>query len=193
MSTSDHEVGEKKGRYRWVLNSAMTSQFAVGLGTGQPLLLNSKKLTGALLKQLVRGLDIPTGTLGNKLWQFIDGKLGDIGHDPQDTQALLQEAENGVLCWTTEAVLCAAWSNQEHVHCACMLIVFSPDSVFTVLVNIFMCKNSTWLTTALVEWNALLTSRGVADIVSVTLPQKTLQLLFPPDRGLLKMTHRYTN
>ena len=40
-------------------------------------------------------------------------------------------------------------------------------------------------------------SRGVADIVSVTMPllsiKKTLQLLFPPERGLLKMTHRYIN
>ena len=53
----------------------------------------------------------------------------------------------------------------------------------------------TWLTTALVETAHHPGSRGVADIVSVTMPllSKTLQLLFPPERALLKMTHRYIN
>jgi len=41
-------------------------------------------------------LDIPTGASGDELQQLIDEKLGDMGHDPWNTQALLQEAENGV-------------------------------------------------------------------------------------------------
>ena len=96
MSTSDHEVEEEGEGHGCVVETAMTSRFAVGLGTGRPLPLNSKKLTGALLKQLARGLDIPTGASGDELRQLIDGKLGDMGHDPRNTQALLQEAENGV-------------------------------------------------------------------------------------------------
>jgi len=40
-------------------------------------------------------------------------------------------------------------------------------------------------------------SRGVADIVSVTMPllsiKDTLQLLFPQERGLLRINHRYIN
>ena len=38
--------------------------------------------------------------------------------------------------------------------------------------------------------------QGVADIVSVTMPPlsiKTLQLLFSPERGLLRMTHHCIN
>jgi len=52
----------------------------------------------------------------------------------------------------------------------------------------------TWLTTALVKWNALQTilAPGVWQTLCQSV-QKTLQLLFPPERGLLKMTHRYIN
>lgn len=53
-------------------------------------------MTGAVLKQLARELDIPTWVSEDELQQLIDGKLGDMGHNPWNTQALLQEAETGV-------------------------------------------------------------------------------------------------
>ena len=67
-----------------------------GLGSGRPLPLNSKRLTGVLLKQLARGLDIPATSSGDELRTLIEGKLGDMGHDPRNTQAVLHEAETGV-------------------------------------------------------------------------------------------------
>ena len=39
----------------------------VGLGSGRPLPLNSKRLTRVLLKQLARGLEIPSSSSGNEL------------------------------------------------------------------------------------------------------------------------------
>ena len=68
----------------------------VVIGTGRPLPLNSKKLTGVLLKQLARGLEIPTSSSGDDLRTLIEGKLGEMGHDPRNTQAVLQEAETGI-------------------------------------------------------------------------------------------------
>ena len=60
MSTdTDHEVEEGAARARH-------DDVGLGLapGSGRPLPLNSKKLTGILLKQLARGLEIPTGSSG---------------------------------------------------------------------------------------------------------------------------------
>ena len=64
-----------------------------GLGYGRPLPLNSKRV---LLKWLARGLDIPVTSSGDELRTLIEGKLGDMGHDPRNTQAVLHEAETGV-------------------------------------------------------------------------------------------------
>lgn len=62
----------------------------------RPLPLNSKKLTGLLLKQLARGLEIASSSSGDELRQLIEGKLEDGGHDPRNVQVLLQEVENGM-------------------------------------------------------------------------------------------------
>ena len=91
-STSDHEVEvevqpDEAARVR--------HDVGVGIGSGRPLPLNSRKLTGVLLRQLARGLEIPTTSSRDELRTLIEGKLGDIGHDPQNTQAVLQEAETG--------------------------------------------------------------------------------------------------
>ena len=72
-----HEVEEAaRGRHK----------MGAGLGSGRPLPLNSKRLTGVLLKQLARGLDIPATSSGDELRTLIKGKLGDMGHDPRNTQ-----------------------------------------------------------------------------------------------------------
>ena len=65
-------------------------------GAGRAYPLNSKKLTGILLKQSARGLDIPTSSSRDKLWQLIEGKLEDLGHVPNNTQAVLQEVDTRV-------------------------------------------------------------------------------------------------
>lgn len=58
--------------------------------------LNSKRLTGALLKQLARGLDLPSSTSGDELRQLVEGKVGDFGHEPSHTRVLIQPVEDGV-------------------------------------------------------------------------------------------------
>ena len=70
--------GEERGRGP---EGMTTSRHTVG--AGRPLSLNSNKLTGALLKQLATGLEIPTGASGDELRQLIDRKLVDMGHDPR--------------------------------------------------------------------------------------------------------------
>ena len=77
---SDHEAdGHKveeaaRGRH----------ELGAGLGSGRPLPLNSKRLTGVLLKQLARGLDIPATSSGDELHTLIEGELGirRHGHGP---------------------------------------------------------------------------------------------------------------
>uniref|UniRef100_A0A1X7SN98 Uncharacterized protein n=1 Tax=Amphimedon queenslandica TaxID=400682 RepID=A0A1X7SN98_AMPQE len=66
--------------------------------TNRPVPLNSKRLTGILLRQLARGLEIEgtTGTSVSELRQLVEGKIGDLGHEPRHTQVLLAEVENGV-------------------------------------------------------------------------------------------------
>ena len=93
MATHDHEVEVEVEPEE---ASHVRHDVVADLGSGRPLPLNSKRLTGVLLKQLARGLEIPTGSSGDELRQLIEGKLGDLGHDPRNTQAVLQEAETGV-------------------------------------------------------------------------------------------------
>ena len=62
----------------------------------RPLPLNSKKITVAMLKQLARGLEVPTTSGGDELRQLVEGKLGDMGHEPRNTQLSVVTRENGV-------------------------------------------------------------------------------------------------
>ena len=87
---SDHEV-RVEGRHEGV------SRAPYHMGSGRPLPLNSKRLTGVLLKQLARGLEISTSASGNELRLVIEGKLRDQGHEPQNVQAVLEEADTGFL------------------------------------------------------------------------------------------------
>ena len=48
------------------------------------------------MKQLARGLEIPSTSSRDELRTMIEGKLGDLRHDPRNTQVVLQEAETGV-------------------------------------------------------------------------------------------------
>ena len=61
-------------------------------------LLNSKKLTGILLQQLARGLQIEStaGTSVAELCQLVEGQVEDLGHEPRHTQLVLTEVEHGV-------------------------------------------------------------------------------------------------
>ena len=49
-----------------------------------------------MLKQLAKGLEIPTAGSAEELRTFIEGKLGEMEHDPKNTQVLVQEGEHGV-------------------------------------------------------------------------------------------------
>ena len=65
---------------------------------GRPMPLNSKKLTGILLRQLARGLQIENtaGTSVAELRQLVEGQVEDLGHEPRQTQVVLTEVEHGV-------------------------------------------------------------------------------------------------
>ena len=93
MATPDHEVEVEVQSEE---AACARHDVGVGLGSGQPLPLNPKRLTGVLLKQVARGLEIPSMSSGDELRTMIEGKLGDLGHDPRNSQVMLQEAETGV-------------------------------------------------------------------------------------------------
>ena len=65
---------------------------------GRPMPLNSKKLTGILLRQLARGLQIEStaGTSVAELRQLFEGQVEDLGHEPRHTQVVLTEVEHGI-------------------------------------------------------------------------------------------------
>ena len=58
--------------------------------------VNSKRLNTSTLRQLARGLEIPTNASGEETRQLIEGKLGELGRDAKNTQVLVQEREDGV-------------------------------------------------------------------------------------------------
>ena len=89
MATLDHEVEVE-------VQSEEAAHARHDVVSGRPLPLNSKRLTGVLLKQLARGLEIPSTSSRDELRTMIEGKLGDLGHDPRNTQVVLQEAETGM-------------------------------------------------------------------------------------------------
>ena len=47
-----------------------------------PIPLNSKRLTAAHLKRLVRALDVPTTAAGDEIRQMVEGKLSEAGREP---------------------------------------------------------------------------------------------------------------
>ena len=57
----------------------------------RPVPLNSKRLTAPVLKQLVKGLEVPTAGSAEEIRQLIEGELGE-----KNTQVLVQEDEHGV-------------------------------------------------------------------------------------------------
>ena len=85
---SGHEAGVAGAR-----ESAMTSLGSIG----RPLPLNSRQLTAPFLKQLATGLEIPICTAASleDIRLLIDGKLGEMGRDPMNTQVVLEEGEGG--------------------------------------------------------------------------------------------------
>lgn len=63
--------------------------------TRRPLPINSRRLTSPLLKQLAVGLGVPTAASLSEIRQLIEGKLGELGRDPQHTQVVLEDVERG--------------------------------------------------------------------------------------------------
>ena len=63
---------------------------------GQPLLLNLKKVTGSLLKELARWFAVPDTDSFDELWQSIKEKLSEMGCEPRTMQVCLQ----GTTCGT---------------------------------------------------------------------------------------------
>ena len=55
----------------------------------QTLPLNSRRLTAARLRQLARGMDLPTTATIEDLRQIIDGKVTEMGHEPRNVQVQL--------------------------------------------------------------------------------------------------------
>ena len=55
----------------------------------QTLPLNSRRLTAARLRQLARGMDLPTTATIEDLRQIIDGKVAEMGHEPRNVQVQL--------------------------------------------------------------------------------------------------------
>ena len=67
-----------------------------GPGPGRPLPLNSKRLIASVLKQIARGLEVPTTASLDAIRQLIDGKLEEMGRDPRSTQVIIEEGEKGI-------------------------------------------------------------------------------------------------
>ena len=68
-----------------------TEVVAAGRRCGRSLPLNSRRLTGALLKQLADGMGLPISGSLDSVRQLIDGKLEELGRDPRNVQVILQE------------------------------------------------------------------------------------------------------
>ena len=49
--------------------------------TGRPLPLHSKRLTGAVLKQLAQGLEVPATASSAEIHQLIEGKLDEMDRE----------------------------------------------------------------------------------------------------------------
>lgn len=64
--------------------------------TGRPLPLHSKKMTGPLLKQLGRGLEVTDVAPPDELRAAIKEKLVEMGREPKTVQVRLQETRQGV-------------------------------------------------------------------------------------------------
>ena len=62
----------------------------------RPLPLNSKRLTGAVLRQIARGLGVPGTASADEVRQVVEGKLGELGRDPRNTQVCWVEVEDGL-------------------------------------------------------------------------------------------------
>ncbi len=66
--------------------------------SGQPLPLNSRRLTRALLEQLAKGLGVPAASSPDETRQLIEeneGKLTEMEREPTNVQVLLQEVTQG--------------------------------------------------------------------------------------------------
>ena len=58
--------------------------------------MNSKRLTGANLQQIARSLELPTGGSNAETRQVIEGKLIEMGREPQNVQVLVRPPETDV-------------------------------------------------------------------------------------------------
>ena len=59
----------------------------VSTTASRPLPFNSKKITGAMMKQLARGLEIPATGGGAGLRLLVEGKLVELGREPRNIQS----------------------------------------------------------------------------------------------------------
>ena len=60
---------------------------------GRVTTLNSRRLTGAVIKRVARALELPTAAALEDIRQMIDGKLSEQGRDPRDVQVIQTEVE----------------------------------------------------------------------------------------------------
>ena len=63
------------------------------MATSVQLPLNSKRLTTNYLRRLATEVGVPTTASGDELWQMIDGKLSENGHDAPNVQVVLPSTD----------------------------------------------------------------------------------------------------
>ena len=60
-----------------------------------PFPLNSRRMKKLYLRKVAEKLELPSTATANDLRQMIDGKLWEMGHEPQNVQVAVQESQDG--------------------------------------------------------------------------------------------------
>ena len=64
-------------------------------GATKQLPLNSKRLTANNVKRIARALDVPSEATLDEVRLLIEGKVQELGHEPRNTQVMVEETERG--------------------------------------------------------------------------------------------------
>ena len=66
------------------------------LPRGRTLLLNSKRLTGTMVQQIAKSMELPTSASLEDTRQMFEGKIGKMEREPRNVQVVLQDVEGDV-------------------------------------------------------------------------------------------------
>ena len=64
-------------------------------GATKQLPLNSKRVTANNVKRIARALDVPSEAMLDEVRLLIEGKVQELGHEPRNTQVMVEETERG--------------------------------------------------------------------------------------------------